>query len=145
MPTAACGGCREAAELQRSKNASEPRRASAFFGNRKGRVAITRRSLVQILPPQSCCATKKDIAPENPDTRAVSGFFRAPILGCKQKDIFLCPEDLNYHTMGLAVLHLPDQQEDRETVVEQRLRHWRRQAKNLLCPFGLSAVGRVLL
>ena len=38
----------------------------------------------------------KDTAPENPDTRAVSGFFRAPILGCKQKDVFLCPEDLNY-------------------------------------------------
>ena len=52
--------------------------------------------MVQIPSPQPCCATKKDIAPESPDTRAVSGFFRAPILGCKQKDIFLCPEDLNY-------------------------------------------------
>ena len=33
---------------------------------------------------------KKDIAPENPDTTMVSGFFRAPIFKCKQKDIFLC-------------------------------------------------------
>ena len=38
----------------------------------------------------ACCATKKDIAPENPDTTTVSGFFRAPIFKCKQKDIFLC-------------------------------------------------------
>ena len=51
---------------------------------------ITRRSEVQVLPPQPCCATKKDIAPENPDTTTVSGFFRAPIFKCKQKDIFLC-------------------------------------------------------
>ena len=47
-------------------------------------------------PLGPCCATKKDIAPENPDTRVVSGFFRALILGCKQEGIFLCPEDLNY-------------------------------------------------
>ncbi len=37
---------------------------------------ITRRSKVQILPPQPHCATKKDIAPENPEAATVSGFFR---------------------------------------------------------------------
>ena len=47
-------------------------------------------------PVGPCCATKKDMAPENPDTTTVSGFFRAPIFKCKQKDIFLCSEDFNY-------------------------------------------------
>ena len=37
---------------------------------------ITRRSKVQILPPQPHCATQKDIAPENPEAATVSGFFR---------------------------------------------------------------------
>ena len=37
---------------------------------------ITRRSLVQVQPPQPHCATKKDIAPENPEAATVSGFFR---------------------------------------------------------------------
>ena len=98
-----------------------------------------------VISTRTMLCNQKRYCTENPDTRVVSGFFRAPIAGCKQKDTFLCPEDLNYHTLDLAVLQLPDQQEDRETVVEQRLRHWRRQAKNLLCPFGSSAVGRVLL
>ena len=32
----------------------------------------------------------------------VSGFFRAPIFKCKQKDIFLCPEDLNYRPPSIS-------------------------------------------
>ena len=35
-------------------------------------------------------ATKKDMAPENPEATTVSGFFRTPIFKCRQKDIFLC-------------------------------------------------------
>lgn len=45
---------------------------------------------VRILVPQPWCATKKDIAPGNPEATTVSGFFRALIFKCKQKDIFLC-------------------------------------------------------
>ena len=67
---------------------------SSFFAENEGEKGILDGYL--FWSHKTCCATKKDIAPESPDTRAVSGFFRAPILGCKQKDIFLCPEDLNY-------------------------------------------------
>ena len=42
----------------------------------RSRRLITRRSEVQVLLPQPHCATKKDIAPENPEAATVSGFFR---------------------------------------------------------------------
>jgi len=41
------------------------------------------------------------MAPENPEATTVSGFFRTPIFKCRQKDIFLCPEDLNYRQTAL--------------------------------------------
>ena len=50
---------------------------------------ITRRSQVQILPPQPYCASEKDNLPKNPVTTTVSGFFRALFLKCKKK-IFSC-------------------------------------------------------
>ena len=43
---------------------------------RRSRRLITRRSEVRVLLPQPHCATKKDIAPENPEAATVSGFFR---------------------------------------------------------------------
>ena len=54
------------------------------------RLEVRNAELYDYWCPNACCATKKDIAPENPDTTTVSGFFRAPIFKCKQKDIFLC-------------------------------------------------------
>ena len=42
----------------------------------RSRRLITRRSEVRVLLPQPHCATKKDIAPENPEAATVSGFFR---------------------------------------------------------------------
>ena len=79
---------------QRSKSRGAPSR-TAILGTARGQGGNAA-AMLYVLLPQPCCATKKDIAPENPDTTTVSGFFRTPIAGCKQKDIFLCPEDLNY-------------------------------------------------
>ena len=51
-PTAACGGSREANAAQRSKKARKSESPKLFSGTASRRKAITRRSLVQVLPPQ---------------------------------------------------------------------------------------------
>jgi len=77
LPAAAAGGRRR----RRANTAAVEKIEGSvslkiFSGTARRREAITRRSLVQILPPQPHCATKKDVAPENPEAATVSGVFR---------------------------------------------------------------------
>lgn len=83
--------------LGRTQKMHSNMQKSSFFAENEGEKGILDGHL--FWSHKTCCATKKDIAPENPDTTTVSGVFRAPIAGCKQKDIFLCPEDLNYRPL----------------------------------------------
>ena len=47
-------------------------------------------------PPATMLCNQKRYCTGKPRNHTVSGLFRTPIFKCKQKDIFLCWEDLNY-------------------------------------------------